>query len=63
MTRERVKWKTHEILSTDAGHRDGPERSSVEVSVMEVERRTLGYSVMRMGQSAMKGPHDQSKAI
>jgi len=29
----------HEGESTDAGHRDGLTRSSVEVSVMEMERR------------------------
>ena len=29
----------HEGESTDAGHGDGPTRSSVEVSVMEMERR------------------------
>ena len=30
---------THEGESTDAGHRGGPTRTSVEVSVMEMERR------------------------
>jgi hypothetical protein len=30
---------THEGESTDAGHRDGLTRSSVEVPVMEMERR------------------------
>ena len=29
----------HEGESTEAGHRGGPTRSSVEVSVMEMERR------------------------
>jgi hypothetical protein len=29
----------HEGESTDAGHRGGPTRSSIEVSVMEMERR------------------------
>jgi RNA-directed DNA polymerase len=39
MQRKKFKWRTHKNVSTDAGHRDGPERSSVEASVMEVERR------------------------
>ncbi len=39
MIREKLKWRTHESESTDAGHRDGLTRSSVEASVMEVERR------------------------
>ena len=39
MLREKPKWRPHEDESTDAGHRDGATRSSVEVSVMEMERR------------------------
>jgi hypothetical protein len=39
MQKEKSKWRTHEDESTEAGHRDGPERSSDEASVMEVERR------------------------
>ena len=39
MVREKLKWKTHEGESTDAGHRGGPTRSSVEVSVIGMERR------------------------
>src|SRR3954447_4190248 len=39
MLREKLKWKTHESLSTDAGHRGGWARSSVEVPVMGMERR------------------------
>ena len=39
MLREKLKWRTHKGESTDAGHRGGPTRSSVEVSVMEMERR------------------------
>jgi len=39
MLREKSKWRTHEGESTDAGHRGGPTRSSVEISVMEIERR------------------------
>jgi hypothetical protein len=37
MLREKRKWKTHERESTDAAHRGGAARSSVEVSVMEME--------------------------
>ena len=39
MLREEPKWKTHEGQSTDAGHRGGWARSSVEVPVMGMERR------------------------
>jgi hypothetical protein len=39
MLREKPKWRPHKGESTDAGHRDGATRSSVEVSVMEMERR------------------------
>ena len=39
MIREKLKWRTHESESTDAEHRGRPTRSSVEVSVMEMERR------------------------
>jgi len=39
MIREKLKWRTHKGESTDAEHRDGPTGSSVEVSVMEMERR------------------------
>ena len=39
MLREKLKWKPHEGLSTDAGHRGGLARSSDEVPVMGMERR------------------------
>ena len=39
MLREKRKWRSHERKSTDAAHRGGVARSSVEVSVMEMERR------------------------
>jgi hypothetical protein len=39
MLREKPKWKPHEGQSTDAGHRGGLARSSVEVPVMGMERR------------------------
>ena len=43
MLREKSKWRTHKDESTDARHRGGVTRSSVEVSVMGMERR--GYIV------------------
>ena len=39
MRREEPKWRSHEGQSTDAGHRGGWARSSVEVPVMGMERR------------------------
>src|SRR5262249_31936343 len=39
MPREKLKWKPHESLSTDAGHRGGLARSSDEGPVMGLERR------------------------
>src|SRR3954466_1672005 len=39
MPREEPKWKPHEGQSTDARHRGGLARSSVEVPVMGMERR------------------------
>jgi RNA-directed DNA polymerase len=39
MVREKPKWRPHKGESTDAGHRDGSTRSSVELFVMEMERR------------------------
>jgi len=39
MIREKLKWLTHEGESTNAKHGGGPTHISVEVSVMEMERR------------------------
>jgi len=39
MTREKLKWRSHESERTDAGHGGGATRSSVEGSVMESEQR------------------------
>jgi hypothetical protein len=39
MVREKLKWRSHKGESTDAGHRGGATRSSVEVFVMKMERR------------------------
>src|SRR5262249_26083409 len=39
MLREKLKWKTHKSLSTDAGPRGGWARRSAEGPVMGLERR------------------------
>lgn len=39
MLKEPSKWRSHKDLSTDARHRGGLTRSSVEGSVMDLERR------------------------
>ena len=39
MLREKSKWRPHKGESTNAEHSGGPTRSSVEISVMEMERR------------------------
>src|SRR5512143_3306937 len=39
MPREEPKWKPHKGQSTEAGHRGGWARSSMEVPVMGMERR------------------------
>ena len=39
MLREKRKWRSHERESTDAEHSGGPTRSSVEISVIEMEPR------------------------
>ena len=41
MLRENIKWKNHKIESTNVVNRDRLNRSSEEVSVMEMERRDL----------------------
>ena len=43
MLREKLKWRTREGESTEAGHRGGVARISDEVPVMGMERR--GYIV------------------
>ena len=40
MLREKLKWRPHESESTDAEHRGGLTRSSDEVPVIGVERRS-----------------------
>jgi RNA-directed DNA polymerase len=63
MKRERFKWRPHKNLSTDTGHRDGPERSSEETSVMGVERRHPDYPVFEIGQPVMGGVFGESKVV
>ena len=55
MEREKPKWKPHVGESTDAEHRGGVTRSSVEASVMEVERRGYIVQLYVRDQPAMGG--------
>jgi hypothetical protein len=50
MLRERFKRKHRKNLSTNARHGDGLERSSDEVSVMGMERRSLGQPAKEFSQ-------------
>ena len=43
MLRENIKWKNHKIESTKVVNRGRLNRSSEEVSVMEMERRVQDY--------------------
>src|SRR3954470_9745648 len=57
MLREEPKWKPHEGQSTDAGHRGGWARSSVEVPVMGMERRgPITQSRRRVNQAMGRTP-------
>lgn len=58
-----IELRTHEDESTEAGHRDGPERSSEETSVMEVERKSPGYPALDLDQPEMGGVFGKSKAV
>jgi len=60
MIREKLKWRTHESESTDAEHRGGPTRSSVEISVMEMERR--GWIILPYCLVNQKWEEPRSKA-
>src|SRR3954464_11014958 len=63
MLREELKWKTHEGQSTDARHRGGWARSSVEVPVMGMERRgpiTLFSSSGQLSDGEEPGGETQS---
>ena len=63
MPREKPKWKPHEGQSTDAGHRDGWARSSVEVPVMGMERRGPITQLRREVNPAMGRSLGGDKAI
>ena len=60
MGREKLKWRTHEGESTDAGHRGGITRSSDEVPVMGMERR--GYIIQVYGMVNQRWEEPLSKA-
>ena len=55
MLRGKAKWKPHKDQSTEAEHRGGATRSSVEASVMEVERRGCIVRLDARDQPAMGG--------
>jgi hypothetical protein len=55
MLREQLKWKPHQSLSTEARHRGGVARCSVEGSVMELERRWRHRPVLLEGQPTAGG--------
>ncbi len=59
MIREKLKWRTHESESTDAEHGGGPTRISVEISVMEMERRGWIIGPYLFGQPEMGGAKRQ----
>ena len=61
MLREKLKWWTHESESTDAGHSGGPTRSSVEVSVMEMERRGWIVRLYEMANQQWEEPLSKAK--
>ena len=63
MQREKLKRRTRKSRSTEAGHRDGPECSSDEASVMGVERRSPGHPAFKIGQPEMGGVSGKSEAI
>jgi hypothetical protein len=55
MEREKLKWRPHESQSTEAGHRGGVARISVEGAVMALERRGNIVLLETMEQPAMGG--------
>ena len=63
MLREKSKWKNHEDLSTDAGHRDGATCSSDERPVMGVERRGCIVQLRFIKQPALEGFNEYSKVV
>ena len=63
MLREQSKWKNHKDLSTDTGHRGGATRSSVEGSVMGMERRGCIVQLGLIRQPEMEGFNGYSKVV
>jgi hypothetical protein len=65
MKREKAKWRTHKAESTDAAYRGGTARSSVEASVMEVERRGCVIHVLTIDQlcQGRGGINGRSKTV
>jgi len=55
MLREKLKWRSHESQSTEAGHRGGVARSSEEGTVMVLERRGNIVRLQTIEQPAMGG--------
>jgi hypothetical protein len=55
MPREKPKWITHEGESTEARHRGGTTRSSVEGRVMRLERRGRVIQSLVNGPTALAG--------
>ena len=53
----------HKGESTDAGHRGGPTRSSVEVSVMEMERRGWIIWLYSLVNQRWEEPGDKAKPL
>jgi hypothetical protein len=60
MLREKRKWRSHERESTDAEHSGGPTRSSVEISVIEMEPR--GWLIRFYDQVNQKWEELENKA-
>ncbi len=63
MLREQSKWKTHKDLSTKAAHRGGVTRSSDEVSVMDMERRSYIVQLQLIKQPEMGGFNEFSEVV
>ena len=63
MLREKPKWRPHEGESTDAEHRGGPTRSSVEISVMEMEPRGWLIQLYNMVNQKWEEPLNKARPM
>ena len=63
MLREKLKWRTHESESTEAGHGGGITRSSDEVSVMGMERRGYIDRLYLLVNQKWEEPMDKAKLL